>query len=796
MPWSDDTRCLFCDGKLPLYRKLTQGQFCSRAHQDAYWKEQQELAVESLHQTHDALRAYRPAEPIENILGPLTPSAPPLEQAPATRDLFLECDPAFAGLLSQREICRPVWTGLPSIITADPLEYEVTARPTVPRANASLVSVSTEVSETLAALASLKHISARQAVSSVPASSAVLDCYPASSLIPSIPASRKSPVAGLSMGAGVALPASSVITSAPPLFESTSVAFSPVLSVPASSKSTVVDLAMGSRVALAGSSAVGSIPRHAEPKPLTVAMQPLYELALSLVPAESVIDRLELDQFPPGETLLPLPALQAVASTARGFESPEFCEGQIPACRPSLSGRQRVSEFALPQATQLEGLKLGGPISLPVAMRGAGDSIEPSIRTQTAVVLPYTASYTPALAEPVSLPETFRPQAAAGHHAAGHPIAFHALPAKGTMTLPTWPASNWKIAAYAPQVKVRAEQVFRLNFQQKMTPRDCALRLRTACVMATMPGHDEPLLPKARLEPVTHQTGFESLPSAGHFAASIPSKVRSMAAGAAGFWSHAPRDLKILLFAVPIALTLAFHPSLPKVSVRAPQGGTEVSSQFKQVVNTQFASLKKSMAQRAAVGLDEDFRQGLDSWTSRSGNVAEWSFDQAGSVLPGKVALYAPSLRLTDYEMQFLGMIDKGALSWVVRASDFDNCYVVKLVVVKPGPVPQMGLTRYAVIHGQAVDRVDTPVMLSARSDSLYRVDMNVQGNNYSLTIQGQMIDSWTETRLKKGGVGFFTSGGEKSRVRWMQITHQYDMLGRLFAYLAPYDISNTSGGW
>ncbi len=52
--------------------------------------------------------------------------------------------------------------------------------------------------------------------------------------------------------------------------------------------------------------------------------------------------------------------------------------------------------------------------------------------------------------------------------------------------------------------------------------------------------------------------------------------------------------------------------------------------------------------------------------------------------------------------MQFLGMIDKKALSWVVRAADFDNYYVVKLVVLKPGPLPTIGVTRYAVVNGKA----------------------------------------------------------------------------------------------
>src|SRR5205807_6046152 len=75
MSWADDIRCLYCDGRLPLYRKITNGQFCSAAHRKAYWVEQERLAVERLHQTHDSLRAYRPKDPVETILGQTEPES-------------------------------------------------------------------------------------------------------------------------------------------------------------------------------------------------------------------------------------------------------------------------------------------------------------------------------------------------------------------------------------------------------------------------------------------------------------------------------------------------------------------------------------------------------------------------------------------------------------------------------------------------------------------------------------------------------------------------------------------------
>src|SRR5437764_693462 len=103
MAWSDNVRCLHCDGKLPLYRKITSGQFCSALHRKAYWQDQERLAVERLHQTHDSLRAYRSPEALEAILGKpaasepvsidkyyLAGNAPQPVQAPAVHPLDLE----------------------------------------------------------------------------------------------------------------------------------------------------------------------------------------------------------------------------------------------------------------------------------------------------------------------------------------------------------------------------------------------------------------------------------------------------------------------------------------------------------------------------------------------------------------------------------------------------------------------------------------------------------------------------------------------------------------------------------
>ena len=306
---------------------------------------------------------------------------------------------------------------------------------------------------------------------------------------------------------------------------------------------------------------------------------------------------------------------------------------------------------------------------------------------------------------------------------------------------------------------------------------------------------------------------------------------------AADFWQNAPRDLKLLAIGIPILLALAFHPpfrkihssvkpklaasstpaaavpqaapvalaipvatslplkpnsatpaALPDTAPDATAGSAPSGDDWKTALLTRFATLRQTVAQRAGVELNDDFRSGLEDWETEGEPSATLAFDRNGFVRPAGIALYRPSLGLKDYDMEFLGLIDKAALSWVVRARDFRNYYAVKLTVAKDGPAPVLRLVRYPVIDGRAGQRVETPVRLNVQRDTLYRVGMNVHDDTFLLTVQGNVVDSWSDATLQRGGVGFFSAAGEASRVRWVEVSHQYDMLGRLCAYLAPYD--------
>ncbi len=257
-------------------------------------------------------------------------------------------------------------------------------------------------------------------------------------------------------------------------------------------------------------------------------------------------------------------------------------------------------------------------------------------------------------------------------------------------------------------------------------------------------------------------------------------------------WKGAPRDLKLVGLLLPVLLVVAVSGSMPTVPMRqlAPQSLGEVQGEVQKVV----ANMNQSISNRAAVAFSDDFRMGLDAWESRSNLTRTWSYDAAGFVRPGPLAVFKPTVELTDYRFEFLGEIDQKALGWAFRARDLNNYYAMKFVVVKPGPLPLVHMVHYAVINGKESPHVDRPLPLTARADMLYRIQVNVQGSDFTVMAQGQVVDFWSDGRLERGGVGFFSNRGERARLRWVEVSHQYDTLGRLCAYLAPYGMQGRNG--
>jgi hypothetical protein len=155
--------------------------------------------------------------------------------------------------------------------------------------------------------------------------------------------------------------------------------------------------------------------------------------------------------------------------------------------------------------------------------------------------------------------------------------------------------------------------------------------------------------------------------------------------------------------------------------------------------------------------------------SSSSGDTVE-----AGAALPvdlagwmtlteaPRVSVLRGSMNLTDFRMEFQSQINTGVLGWVFRARDAQNFFVNELEIVKPGPFPVVALKRFAVIEGrpQPINQVLLP--MPVRLDTTYKVRVEAVGEQFTTWILDQKLDQWVDSRLVKGGVGWYSESGQR----------------------------------
>jgi hypothetical protein len=165
--------------------------------------------------------------------------------------------------------------------------------------------------------------------------------------------------------------------------------------------------------------------------------------------------------------------------------------------------------------------------------------------------------------------------------------------------------------------------------------------------------------------------------------------------------------------------------------------------------------------------MEEHFDSGLHHWV---GATEDWKVDVAG-VRPGSLALYSPSLELSNYVFEFLTRIEQRGVSWVFRAANCNDYYKATLAVAPGGGYE---FRRQRVIGGLAEDatlRMAPPAAPTPGGKTALTVRTRVAGNEFTISLDGQTIDTWTDARLTGGGIGFVGSPEERARLYWVKVT-------------------------
>lgn len=224
-----------------------------------------------------------------------------------------------------------------------------------------------------------------------------------------------------------------------------------------------------------------------------------------------------------------------------------------------------------------------------------------------------------------------------------------------------------------------------------------------------------------------------------------------------------------------IGLSLWFLPSAP-----VPVPGSEL--RYTLTSNPISNHLRTLFPDSPKINLRQDFRMGLGDWL---GGASTDSLP--GSLRTDNLRLWKPTLGFSDYQMEFQGAVEKRALGWAFRATDPRNYYASKLLISgKDGSRAE--IERFVMVGGREVDRVRLPIPVSIRPDTLYRVRVRVKGDAFSTFVDGQVIDTWKDRRLRKGGIGFFAEKGELASVRWVSLSEADSFFSRLFSAMIVID--------
>jgi hypothetical protein len=167
-----------------------------------------------------------------------------------------------------------------------------------------------------------------------------------------------------------------------------------------------------------------------------------------------------------------------------------------------------------------------------------------------------------------------------------------------------------------------------------------------------------------------------------------------------------------------------------------------------------------------AASLQDHFDAGWHDWV---GGTDDWKVDAAG-VRTGSLALFAPSIEMADYDLEFLARIENRSVTWVFRAANFNDYYRATLAVAPGG----YELRRGAVIAGAAEAVTVKPVasgMATPAARTAVTVRTHAAGNEFSISLDGTVIDTWTDSRLTLGGIGFASAPDDRARLYWVKVT-------------------------
>jgi hypothetical protein len=233
------------------------------------------------------------------------------------------------------------------------------------------------------------------------------------------------------------------------------------------------------------------------------------------------------------------------------------------------------------------------------------------------------------------------------------------------------------------------------------------------------------------------------------------------------------REWEMILPRMKRQAPLALAPPVPEAPRSAPQFAVYGDSSWPRrltlpVIAAALVALGAGAYQWLLQGDARIAQSGME--VGSAGWISEWASDAAGSARGRQLSLYRPSVSMSDYNLVFLGRIERRSLGWVFRATDSSNYYAAKVEAAQPGTA-RLAITRFAVINGVEGPHFQRPLPFVPQPGEMLRVRLEAHGPRFTISIQNHVVEDWEDEQLKAGAVGFLNERGERGQIGSIQIS-------------------------
>ena len=135
-----------------------------------------------------------------------------------------------------------------------------------------------------------------------------------------------------------------------------------------------------------------------------------------------------------------------------------------------------------------------------------------------------------------------------------------------------------------------------------------------------------------------------------------------------------------------------------------------------------------------------------------------------------QLILYQPSLNAADGRLDFIWKVDDPGVGILLRAKDVGNYYAVKIKVLSHTPSLKLSVDHFAVYLGNEGSHSEKVLVLTG-NDPVLHVRLDVAGPSFTMYLQGNAVEYWTDTRLTSGGLGFFEEWRQTADVRSVRMS-------------------------